>query len=438
MHPHADAQAGDDVVIGSDDATSNDAPLSDDGPAADSTSDDSTTDSASTDDGGEDGPSSGDSGPGSSDASDASPPRPDASIPCPDGGCPTSTATSFTACPFGSCNGSTTSACAAGGGCYCIKDSQCLSGKCVKITGQNDQSCGSSCSGSGSHDGFDCELGSPGIPAPAGTSTYSCPAGSGYKGTTLTCDSTHTTCYCNADNQCPSGKCIPNATDNDSCASPAGPCTGSGTQDYRGCEATTAIPSCPIYIGCPSNSECSYPVCYCTSDVACESGHCIPSHCSASSCTGTGTDDGHGCEPPPSSVACASTGSGSSCTTSLTPAPVLNSAHTACLCVADADCASGKCVNANSQCTAGACTGTGTADSEDCETATSTPVTFACSLGNCDTVSSPSGKCAAAGVPCWCTADAQCPDGTLCAAWAGCAEGACNGSGTGNAFNCVP
>jgi hypothetical protein len=358
---------------------------------------------------------------------------PDASVPCPAGGCPTSTATSFSSCPFGSCNGSTTSACTTGGGCYCITDSLCLSGKCVKVTGENDQSCGSNCTGSGSRDGFNCELASPGIPEPAGTSTYSCPADSGYRSSTLTCDPTHTNCYCNADSQCPSGKCVP-STDNGNCSG----CSGTGTADYRGCVATTAIPECPIYIGCPGNTTCSYPVCYCTSDAACESGHCIPSghNGNCSGCTGTGTDDGHGCQPPPSAVACASTGSGSSCTTSLTPTPVLNSGKTACLCVADSDCASHKCVNANSQCT-GTCTGSGSADTEDCETATSVPLTWSCSSGNCQDVKSPSGTCSAAGVPCWCTSDAQCPDGARCANWVGCASEACTGSGTGNAFNCV-
>jgi hypothetical protein len=53
-------------------------------------------------------------------------------------------------------------------------------------------------------------------------------------------------------------------------------------------------------------------------------------------------------------------------------------------------------------------------------------------------VSSPSGTCTSAGVPCWCTSDAQCPSGTQCGSWSGCASGACSGTGTGNAFHCVP
>jgi hypothetical protein len=359
-------------------------------------------------------------------------PGTDASVACPDGGCPSSAATGFS-CPFGSCNGSS-SECTNPGGCFCSNDTQCLSGKCVKVTGENDVSCGSHCSGSGGRDGFDCELASPGIPALTGAG-YACPADSGFKNTTLTCDPTHTNCYCNADSQCPNGKCVP-STNNANC-SPGGPCSGSGTADFRGCVTIASVGGCPIYIGCPANSTCSYPNCYCTSDVACESGHCIPSshNNNCSGCTGKGTDDGHGCQPPPSSVACAGSG-GSACTTTLTPAPVLNSGHTACLCVADSNCSSGKCVNTDSVCS-GSCTGSAPADDENCRTATSIANAWSCSLGNCSTVTSPTGTCAAAGVPCWCTSDTQCPSGSQCATWAGCPTGACSGAGTGNAFHCV-
>jgi len=357
-------------------------------------------------------------------------------VPCPDGSCPSSTPSGYGACPFGSCNGSTSSTCGGGGPCVCVNDTQCKSTHCVKVTGENDESCGSNCTGTGSRDGFNCELVSPGIPVPAGTTTYSCPANAGYKNSQLTCEASHTDCYCTADSECPSGHCVPNATNNNSCSG----CTGTGTPDYRGCEAIATIPSCPIYIGCPSNTTCSYPTCYCTSDVACDSGHCIPSshNGNCSGCTGTGTDDGHGCQPAPTSVPCTTSG-GTGCSTSLTPTPVLNSGGTACLCVADGDCSSGKCVNANSQCT-GSCTGstTSTYDTEDCQTATSTADAWSCSAGNCDTVTSPTGSCTASGVPCWCTSNAQCPSGALCSNWNGCASGACTGTGTGNAFHCVP
>lgn len=81
--------------------------------------------------------------------------------------------------------------------------------------------------------------------------------------------------------------------------------TSDGSSSEAGDDSPTSacstLPACPIYIGCPSMSTCVYPLCYCTSDSACASGHCIPSstngNCSA--CTGTGSDDGHGCMPCP-------------------------------------------------------------------------------------------------------------------------------------------
>jgi hypothetical protein len=124
-----------------------------------------------------------------------------------------------------------------------------------------------------------------------------------------------------------------------------------------------------------------------------------------------------------------------SCASTLSPAPVPNGAHTACLCVADSDCPSGRCVNASSQCT-GACTGGGAADGVDCQLVTSVPTAWSCSIGNCRDVISPSGTCIASGVRCWCTNDSQCGSGK-CASWAGCASGACTASGAADAFNCV-
>jgi hypothetical protein len=353
-------------------------------------------------------------------------------VTCPDGGCP-SVPTGYSCSTLGTCNAASNQ-CDASGGCYCHKDTDCKSQKCVKVARENDVSCGSNCTGSGSRDGYDCELASPGIPSLGTGSSYACPAGSGYKGTNLSCDPTHTNCYCTADNQCTSGKCVPSS--NNGCTSPA--CTGSGAADYRGCQTIASVGNCPIYIGCPIYSVCQYPVCYCNNDLACDSGHCIPSsrNGNCTNCTGTGADDGHGCQPPPSSVACVGTG-GTVCTTTLTPPPVINAGKTACLCVADSNCSSGKCINKDSQCT-GTCTGSGTPDSEDCETATTVANMWSCAVGNCSNVSSPTGMCSAAGVPCWCTSDSQCPGGTQCASWSGCASGACTGSGAADSFHCAP
>ena len=88
---------------------------------------------------------------------------------CPAGGCPNSTTSGWSACPFGTCNGgAVASTCNGGGVCVCTADGQCKSDKCVKVTGENDMGCGASgCSGTGTHDGFDCELVTPGIPVPS-------------------------------------------------------------------------------------------------------------------------------------------------------------------------------------------------------------------------------------------------------------------------------
>jgi hypothetical protein len=57
-----------------------------------------------------------------------------------------------------------------------------------------------------------------------------------------------------------------------------------------------------------------------------------------------------------------------SCPTPLSPEPTCNSDHSACVCVDDSDCSSGKCLSAG-QCT-GACTGFGAADKTQCELVT--------------------------------------------------------------------
>ena len=124
------------------------------------------------------------------------------------------------------------------------------------------------------------------------------------------------------------------------------------------------------------------------------------------------------------------------CVTALSPTPACNAGHTACLCVADSDCSSGKCANSSGQCT-GTCSGSGATDGADCQTLVSAATVWACSVGNCDTVTTAAGACAAAGVACWCTADTQCTSGH-CAEWVGCAAGACSGSGTADGMNCVP
>ncbi len=81
-------------------------------------------------------------------------------------------------CATGGCNAAGGACSSPGQRCYCTSDTSCRSGKCVKTTGQNDVSC-ANCTGSGAADGFDCQLGAPGIPA-------SCTGNFGYTPSNLT------------------------------------------------------------------------------------------------------------------------------------------------------------------------------------------------------------------------------------------------------------
>lgn len=84
-------------------------------------------------------------------------------------GC-TESVTSGYACPRGGCNSAQGGCVSSDERCYCASDAQCLGGLCVRQAGENDRSCGSACTGSGPHDGFNCTLSSAGIPqiAPTG------------------------------------------------------------------------------------------------------------------------------------------------------------------------------------------------------------------------------------------------------------------------------
>jgi hypothetical protein len=94
----------------------------------------------------------------------------------------------------------------------------------------------------------------------------------------------------------------------------------------------------------------------------------ISNGCGSDDQSGGGGGGGYGTLVVSSGKAAASY----SCTSTLTPAPVCSTSHTACLCVADSNCSSGKCVNSGSQCT-GTCTGTGTADVAGCAVVSATP-----------------------------------------------------------------
>jgi hypothetical protein len=168
---------------------------------------------------------------------------------------------------------------------------------------------------------------------------------------------------------------------------------------------------------------------------------------SSTGANGNGANGGVGCSPASGAAGGGGGGYGylhvngsepaaaSSCVTSLSPAPVCGPSHTACLCVDDSNCSSGRCINASGQCTA-TCTGTGAPDISDCQPLLPQPTSYACSTGNCSNVSLPTGTCDAGSLPCYCTSDAQCSSGR-CVAWPGCASGACSGSGAFDGFHCA-
>jgi hypothetical protein len=546
-------------------------------------------------------------------------------------GCSTSIPTAY-ACAMGGCNAASASCTGSGQGCHCVRDSQCSSGKCVKITGRNDLSCGANCSGSGAADDFDCELASPGIPAsPTVTgfgyvpsnfipTSYTPPSSP----TTINCNTTYSssthsfTGWCSGQTQptiasnvaqaggpnldilafsnltldagstltltgnnaivltvygdatlsgtihadgatgtsnsttagasgpggnysCGSsagasqgndGHCSAGAGAGASAAGGAGP-GGVGGNTRAGGAARANASLKPLYGGCPGGASGSWAcqtsggggggavqvsaagALSVSGSITANGGNGGTSTCFAGGCGANGyggggggagsggaillegqtvsaalsnttvnggnggapnTTGGGGAGPGgtggtggTSASAAGGSGTGStsdgcgsytqcggggggsygyltvhtgspaptySCRTTLAPAPVPSTGHTACLCVADSNCSSGKCVNANSQCT-GSCTGSGVADSADCQSLMSATTAWTCTKGNCDNVTSPTGTCTASGIPCWCTADSQCPNGK-CVPWAGCGSGACTGSGIGDGFHCAP
>jgi hypothetical protein len=90
------------------------------------------------------------------------PPAPDATADTdaadgPDAADDAPPSTASYACDKGGCNGDG-GACTAEGTCYCVADTECKTGKCVAVAGKNDVACGSSCSGSGATDGFNCQI----------------------------------------------------------------------------------------------------------------------------------------------------------------------------------------------------------------------------------------------------------------------------------------
>ncbi len=347
-------------------------------------------------------------------------------------------------CPTGGCNAIGGGCAVAGTTCYCNNDSECLSGsKCSKITGANDVACGSNCTGTAYAsaaaatasklvDGFGCALG-------GGTEVAAsevCAVGTPSLSTTAPFAAA--TCVANDDragtDQCASGSCVSNAANGSSAN-----CHGSGTTDGADClQITSAVAySCAVG-GCNAAAGAcasSGATCYCFNDSQCLSGVCVNDGANNNtSCTGTGgscsgvaatAHDGFDCAlaspgiPPVTNNTTYSCAVGAAC----------NAAHTACLCTADSECSSGKCVNAAGQCT-GACTGAGgSVDAADCQVIAPVPATwfcssggYTCALGGCNTSG---GGCTAVNQGCYCYNNSQC------------ASGACVNDGVNNNASCA-
>jgi hypothetical protein len=225
----------------------------------------------------------------------------------------------------------------------------------------------------------------------AGTGSYACATPS----PAPVCDSSHNYCLCTTDSQCNSHGLNNGGCNTTRCDGGSGTCTGAGAVDNAGCSAV--FPTCNLNpAGCPANTLC----------------------------VGGLTSGWYGVPGP------------------------CSSSYQCCWCTSDSACSvSGKCINDATQknCMGkGPCTGTGTNfDAMHCQlTSPGIPMcapTYSCAKGNCDDVTSPAGTCSAAGTPCWCTNDSQCTSPShKCVSWAGCAGGACTGSGTPDCFHCAP
>ncbi len=83
-------------------------------------------------------------------------PRVDAPTGCSSGDCDASAV--MLSCAKGGCNTADGACTGSAPGCFCDDDSQCTTGKCVPTQGENEKSCGASCTGTGAADGFGCQL----------------------------------------------------------------------------------------------------------------------------------------------------------------------------------------------------------------------------------------------------------------------------------------
>ncbi len=359
----------------------------------------------------------------------------------------TTNATTYS-CSEGGCNTSgggcgTTS----GTRCYCFNDSQCPGSTCARVTGQNDVSCvgtGGSCTGpanpaAATIDAMDCVLAANGIPQTP-TTTYACTTGvCGTNGVPAQ------SCLCAADTQCSSGKCVPVAGQNLAACTSGGPCTGVGTSyDYAFCQVIApAVTAVTCGTGSPNVGLTS---CYCDKGSECKGGSCDSNNnggpaCTGGSCNSGGTADSFNCDQTKAGeipTAC-TVNPVYTCPTPLLPAPKANAGGTACVCTADSDCSSGKCVAvvgdnevacgcaSGTSCTTGTCTGSSTHDSNDCQLVTDSATGGKCAKGGCNHAG---GACTnpAGGEACVCTNNTDCGTGGICVSVAGLNDTVCGGA----------
>jgi hypothetical protein len=262
---------------------------------------------------------------------------------------------------------------------------------------------------------------------------------------TFTCTSGYSAC---------GGACVDQQSDEGNCGGCGYVCATGTTCSAGQCtEPSKSAFVCVTSLAHAPVCDSSHHYCLCTDDSDCNSdglnvvanGGCNSGHCGGGQCSGGQNTDSVGCAVV--AITC-NLGGTQGC-----PAKTVcevnhggcGGSAQCCWCTSDSACpVSGKCVNdpTQNQCNGqGPCTGSGTSyDGMHCQLGSPgiplCATQYSCSVGNCNNVTTSAGSCSAAGTPCWCTADAQCPSGG-CASWAGCAAGACTGEGQTDAFNCV-
>jgi hypothetical protein len=308
--------------------------------------------------------------------------------------------------------------------CVCQQDGDCPTGALCVNNGQ----CGffGTCSGTGAYDGANCTTtatcASSTCETSGGNTVETCVAGA-----TATCPLANhvcngTKCACAADSDCPTdGKCL-DAINN--CPNPA-LCTAVAGTLVDSAECTIATNNV-----CFGNSTCggvgAVETCRTKGTCSTTPVACAADTCGAAACTGNWLA-GFNC--PNSAATCSGTFTSQTC-----------------LCTADAQCASGKCINNGQNCPTPVCSGSGAADTGYC-TIAGEPTTT-CTNNNqciqnggsqtetCQTVK----VCLPIGADV-CHHDIDCPSGKCVSSASnghcgGLLQGPCSGSGTADSASC--